>query len=338
MLAQVRAGIQRLAGEVSEHKDDTITLREDVSKVWCEFGKDLDTLKDDVIDARSDSANAQKLAEEMRDLVLQLKGRQESITSNAVEMAQDAVSEAVEVLGQRLEQDLAEPLARCDAGAADCERIVQEALSKVGAMEGQLLAIATDLRAQLAQEGGTLLEVLSAPSIRYDSGVEPTAAVAVAAREMLSGMSPARSLPAPDAADLAPQGRLGNRETALGTPPPSVPPRLPALGSASVAYGSSACEPSGTAIAAHSGGADSLDEITQRLHEQEQLVEELRQWKMSLQGEVEGFLVEHRVSRSLAGLERRSRSPQAVRNASTQEVHCGRRSYSMDSIRITGWN
>ena len=49
-------------------------------------------------------------------------------------------------------------------GAASCEQIVEAALSKVAVMEGQLRTIATDLRTQLAQEGGTLLEAL--PKLR----------------------------------------------------------------------------------------------------------------------------------------------------------------------------
>lgn len=305
-LAQLQGGIEHLAEEFSENKVEMGILREDVSKVFAEFGKDLDIFKDDIAETRSASLNARRLSEELQELVLQLKGRQDCITKNAVEIAREAVGEAVEALGERLEQDLAEPMARCDAGAADCERIVQEAFLKVAAMESQMTAIATDLRAQLAQEGGTLLEVLSAPSMRVDGGVEPAGAAAAAAREMLSGMSPARSLCGHDAAESTPRARvraIGSRETA-----PSAP------------------------------GADGLDALTRRLLQQEQALEELREWKVSFQGEIEGFLVDHRVSRSLAGLEQRSRSPQVRRNASTQQVHCGRRSYSMDSIRITGWN
>merc|ERR1712194_273919 len=138
---------------------------------------------------------------------------------------------------------------------------------------------------------------------------------AAAAREMLSGMSPARSLCGHDVAESTPRAcvrAIGNRKTS-----PSGPSHTMAVSTL---------------------GADGLDALTQRLLQQEQALEELREWKVSFQGEVEGFLVDHRVSRSLAGLEQRSRSPQVARNASTQQVHCGRRAYSMDSIRITGWN
>merc|ERR1711865_1059078 len=104
--------------------------------------------------------------------------------------ARDVASAAVEDLGKRLEQELVGPLARCDAGAAGGERIVEVALSKVALMEGQLRSISEDLKMQLAQEGGTLLEALAMPtgsSMRLAASAEPAAAVAAAAREMITG-------------------------------------------------------------------------------------------------------------------------------------------------------
>merc|ERR1712226_613026 len=118
-----------------------------------DMGQDLDLLKEAL--------------REVQQLVLKLQGEQDDVSSNAVVTAREAADEAVATLSQQLQQELEGSLARCDAGAAGCERVVQEALSKVGMMEGQLRSIATDLRSQLAQEGGTLIEALGS-SMRFD--------------------------------------------------------------------------------------------------------------------------------------------------------------------------
>jgi len=314
-IAQVKGAVQRLAEECQESSNDVSILK----NVCSDVENDVDSLKAGIKQVRSDTAIAQKLTEDVHDLkalVLQMQGQQNSITSCTMDAVRETVGEAVSALGCRLEEDLA---GRCDAGAAGCERIVQEALAKVAVMESQLRAIAADLRTQLAQEGGTLLEALAIPnlnSMRLESGAEPTIAAAAAAREMITAMSPGSRGP-------------------IGTPPSTGrPPR-----SANFVLGATMAERSPHREQVGSvTGTENLDLITQRLHQQERAVEELRQLQASLRGEVDGFLVEHRVSRSLAGLERRSRSPQAFRVANVQEPQGGRRSYSLEPIRITGWN
>lgn len=316
-VAQVRGALQRLAEEFHESNNDVSSLREDVNQVMAGLGKDVDALKASISQGKSSSDNGQSFAELQR-LVLKLQDEQESIATCAVDTACEAVHEAVSSLGCRLEKELA---GRCDDGVAGCDRIMQEALSKVAMMEGQLRGISADLRTQLAQEGGTLLEALALPmgggSMRLDNG-DPQLAAASAARDMLNGMSPgsrSRGMNDGNLLDLTPNSRLRHRETALGTPPsssrPSRPPN-PALSSPHILERGRS--------SAMGNKPDELELVTQRLHQQERAFEELRQLQMSLQGELEGFLVEHRVSHSLAGLERRSRSPQAFRVASMPQA------------------
>jgi len=162
---------------------------------------------------------------------------------------------------------------------------------------------------------------MGAVPMRLDRNAEPVVAVAAAAREMLTGMSPSSG--------RGPRASDGTPPSTIGRPPLRSPLNLETLDERSPAH---------ERASASTRETGDIDTLTQRLHQQERAVEEIRQLQMSLQGEVDGFLVEHRVSHSLAGLERRSRSPQVFRTASAQELHSGRRAYSMDSIRITGWN
>merc|ERR1711972_100427 len=89
-------------------------------------------------------------------------------------------------------------------------------------------------------------------------------------------------------------------------------------------------------VASSSRDNYNIEAVTQRLLEQEQAMEDLRQLHVALQGEVEGFLLERKVTRSLAGLERRGRNPHSLTIA--REIMGTRRACSLDGIRITNWN
>jgi len=114
-VAQVRGAVQRLAEEVRENNDDVSTLREDMAKM---IGQDFNMLKAGVGH--------------------ELHGDGDS---SIVEMVREVATEAVAALGSQLQQDLAAPLARCDAGATDCERIVRQLFQRSRRWKANFVAL-----------------------------------------------------------------------------------------------------------------------------------------------------------------------------------------------------
>jgi len=300
-IAQVRGAVERLADEFNETSGG---MRTDIGKIRLDISKDLDALKRNLTDVQQS--------------VIELQGEKDTVTLSVAETAREAAGEAVAMLGKTWQQELQGSLIRCDEGSSKCERCVEAALAKVGAMEGQLRSIADDLRSQLAQEGGSLIEALGS-SVRLDGSRSPDPALAasIAAREMLTGHSPCRVRREPAIGDSWSSPQVGRPPRSQRRPSLTLEERI-----------SSQDQASSVAMARNVGYTNAS--VDERLQEHDQAVQDLREMHLALQGEVEGFLLERRVTRSLAGLERRGRSPQSLAFA-----QCGgRRACSLDSIRL----
>ncbi|CAE8586610.1 unnamed protein product [Polarella glacialis] len=187
-------------------------------------------------------------------------------------------ADIVEALAREWDVSFGERVARCDAASEGCERCVK-------VMEDRLRSFSSELRLQLVSEGEKLMDVLT-PSLQVGKAEPLAAATAAAAAAAAEVFAAADERGSPQASFL--------RMSPLASSPARSPLRMFAASAAGTMEGGD-------------GNANGLlASLSKRVTDQEQSMEELRRHNASLRSEMDGYQLEQKVTRSLAGLERRS--------------------------------
>eukprot|EP00930_Biecheleria_cincta_P046104 TRINITY_DN31799_c0_g1_i1.p1 TRINITY_DN31799_c0_g1~~TRINITY_DN31799_c0_g1_i1.p1 ORF type:complete len:940 (+),score=221.31 TRINITY_DN31799_c0_g1_i1:44-2863(+) len=290
-LAQTQGSTQRLVAELrkdlesrmaetlavsstywhEERLQVTTELRQELDRSVLQPGSTVQRLAEELKDVRACVEGAKGLAEETRREVSKLAN------TNRQETADGTTNALLELW----ESKLNERLDRCDAAAASCEQCADS-------VEKRLRDISNELRTQLATEGSKLVDIL-APSLQSQDGAPMAAATAAAAAAAAEVFSAAEAGGSPLAAKAGFSLR-GSPKAVSSIRPMEL-------------FRSSRTDLTFQDDHEDSDTQDLLKVLLNRVSQQETTLQELRNKNDELRSAMDGYNLEKKVHRSLAGLE-----------------------------------